>query len=58
MIDLLLPRTDGGAIGQLVVVTIGFAIVTWLVRNRPEWRMLSIGVWLALYGVMGVRSIH
>lgn len=58
MIDYLLPRTDGGVIVQVVLVTVGFAVATWLVRHRPEWRLLSLGMWLALYGAMGVRAIH
>lgn len=58
MIDLLLPRTDAGVLVQFVVATIVFAAITWSARRRPEWRLLSIGAWLAIYGVMGVRAIH
>lgn len=58
MIDLLLPRTDAGVGVQLVIATIVFATATWLLRHRPEWRMLSIGAWVATYGLMALRTLH
>ncbi|MCP3975185.1 MAG: hypothetical protein GY720_11925 [bacterium] len=42
MIESLLPRTGTGVVFQVAVATIGFAAVTWLVRHRPKWRMLTI----------------
>lgn len=58
MIDLILPRTDGGVLAQLVVVTVLFATATWLARRHKDVRVLVIGLWLLAYGGMGVRALH
>ncbi len=58
MIDLILPRTDGGVLAQLAVVTVVFATAAWLTRRRKDVRVLVIGLWLVAYGGMGVRALH
>jgi hypothetical protein len=56
--ELLLPRTDGGVVVQFVIVTALFAMALWLVRRKPDARLLVIGLSLTAYGVMGVRALH
>jgi hypothetical protein len=58
VLDLLLPRTDAGALFQVVVVTIVFGALTWAVRRQRDWRTLVIGIWLLLYGGMALRAVH
>jgi hypothetical protein len=58
VVELLLPRTDGGVAVQFVIVTAVFATAMWLMRRKPDARLLVIGLWLTAYGVMGVRALH
>ncbi len=58
MNDILLPRTDAGVVIQVIIATVAFAGLTWLLRKRPEWRLLSIGLWICAYAAMGLRSLH
>jgi hypothetical protein len=44
MIDILLPRTDGGVIFQLVLISTVAAGVLWRIRHINEARILVIGV--------------
>ena len=56
--DLLLPQTDGGVAVQFGVATAVFVLAMWLVRRKPDARLLVIGLWLTAYGAMGVRALH
>ncbi len=56
--DLLLPTTDEGVLFQVIVVTVVFASVLWMLRRSPDARLLVIGLWLSAYGVIGVRALH
>lgn len=58
MLDVLLPTTDGGVIAQLVFVLVVWAIALWLLRNRPDSRLLAAGVGLVLVALIGVRALH
>lgn len=58
MTDLLLPRTDGGVMVQLIIVTLVFAAILWLVRGEREVRVLVVGLWLVSYGALGIRALH
>ena len=58
MLDVLLPATDGGVIAQLVFVLVVWAIALWLLRNRPDSRLLATGVGLVLVALIGVRALH
>jgi hypothetical protein len=58
MRDLLLPATDGGVIAQLLAVVALWAISLWALRNRPDHRLLAIGVGLVLLALVGVRALH
>ncbi len=58
MIEVLLPRTDGGVLFQVIVVAIlaaGALTATW---KRPELRVLVIGSALVALGAIGVRALH
>ena len=56
--ELLLPHTDGGVAVQFVIATTVLAVAMWLVRRKPDARLLVIGLWLTAYGLMGVRALH
>lgn len=58
MTDVLLPATDGGVIAQLVFVLVTWAIALWLLRNRPDSRLVVVGVGLVLVALIGVRTLH
>lgn len=56
--ELLLPATDAGAIGQMVgavVLTIAAAV---LLRRHRDHQLLAIGVGLATFSLMAVRTLH
>lgn len=58
MVDLLLPRTDAGAMLQtaiLVPVLLGILVA---VRRHAELRTLVLGVLLLTLGLLGLRAIH
>ncbi len=58
MTDLLLPQTDGGVLAQLVIVTVAGPVLLWLVRHRPEVRVLAAGALITAYAAMGLRALH
>ncbi len=58
MLDILLPRTDAGVVFQAVAATVVFATLTWRFRANKDARIFVIGLWVATYGVMGMRAIH
>ena len=58
MRDLLLPATDAGVMAQLAAVAALWAISLWALRNRPDDRLLAIGVGLVLLALIGVRALH
>lgn len=58
MIDLLLPRTDGGAVLQLLIVVPLLVGLLVAVRHQPELRTLVLGLLLVTIGFMGLRAIH
>ena len=58
MRDILLPATDRVALVQLIVVLIAMAVVTTLVRRERSLVLLSIGFFLVVLGLMGMRTLH
>ncbi len=58
MTDILLPRTDGGALVQLVVVVVLTLVGVVLARRERALVLLVVGVGTLLVGLMGLRTLH
>ncbi|MGE0139495.1 MAG: hypothetical protein AB7R77_16900 [Ilumatobacteraceae bacterium] len=58
MRDILLPATDRGALFQVIVVLVTMAVVTTLVRRERSLVLLSVGFFLVVLGLMGMRTLH
>lgn len=58
MRDILLPATDREALIQLIVVLVAMVVVTSLVRRERALVLLSIGFFLVVLGLMGMRTLH
>ncbi len=60
MLELLLPRTDAGALVQLVAtLAVGLPLVWWLRRRRatePLW--FVIGLLVLAIGWYALRTVH
>jgi hypothetical protein len=56
--ELLLPRTDAGALAQVIGVIAVTVIVVVLVRRERSLVMLTVGAGMVLLGVMGLRTLH
>ncbi len=56
--DILLPRTDAGALAQVVVVTIALLAALVMVRRSIEARLLVLGVGMVMLGWMALRTLH
>lgn len=56
--DLVLPTTDAGVLAQVIVITLVFALLSWLTRRHAEGRLLVLGLWLTTYGAIGLRALH
>lgn len=58
-VDLALPRTDAGAVGQIVVMAIVWiGLIGWSRRWRPEYRTFVVGLAVANFAWFGARMIH
>ncbi len=58
MRDILLPATDRAALIQVIVVLAAMGTVTTLVRRERALVLLSIGFFLVVLGLMGMRTLH
>lgn len=58
LVDILLPRTDAGAIGQVVVVLPALTLAVFLVRRDREWRAFIVGLLVFSVGFFGLRTLH
>ena len=58
MIDILLPRTDGGVFLQLAAATALTGVVLWRIRHMKEARIFVLGLWVLSIGAMGIRALH
>lgn len=58
LIDLLLPDNDRMVAIQLVVVLVLGPLWIWQVRDRPDMRLLAIGVTVATLAWFGLRTLH
>jgi hypothetical protein len=56
--DILLPATDRAALVQVIVVLATMAVVTTLVRRERSLVLLSVGFFLVVLGLMGMRTLH
>jgi hypothetical protein len=56
--DILLPATDRGALAQVIVVLVTMGVVTTLVRRERSLVLLSVGFFLVVLGLMGMRTLH
>lgn len=57
--DLLLPRTDMGALVQLVIVFVVFPPLIWLaVRRERDVGVFVTGIFVLLLGLMALRTVH
>ena len=58
MNEILLPRTDTGALVQVFVVALLTFVGVWLARRERALVLLVIGVGTVLVGLMGLRTLH
>lgn len=58
MRDILLPATDRAAVVQVIVVLVAMAMTTTLVRRERALVLLSIGFFMVVLGLMGMRTLH
>lgn len=58
MRDILLPATDRAAFVQVIVAVAAMAVVTTLVHRERALVLLSVGFFLVVLGLMGMRSLH
>lgn len=58
MRDILLPATDRASLIQVIVVIVTMAVVTTLVRRERSLVLLSVGFFLVVLGLMGMRTLH
>lgn len=56
--DLLLPRTDGGALAQGICIGIALGAVAFAARRRSDLLLLAAGVSLVTLGFIGLRTLH
>jgi hypothetical protein len=56
--EMLLPRTDAGALAQVIGVIAVTVIVVVLVRRERSLVLLATGAGMVLLGVMGLRTLH
>jgi len=56
--EIVTPRTDAGALFQVVVVIAITVVVAVLVRRERALVTLVIGIGVGLLGVMSLRTLH
>lgn len=56
--ELLLPRTDGGVVAQLVGLLVIGAVVLWMTRGRPDVRFAVVPALVLVALLFGVRAVH
>ncbi|MEM9200054.1 MAG: hypothetical protein AAGC53_00260 [Actinomycetota bacterium] len=59
LLDLLLPETDRGAILQIIVAGVVWAVVLgWSLRWRREYRVFAAGLAMITFAWFGARALH
>lgn len=56
--ELLLPRTDAGAVAQAVTVVIVTLVAIVAVRRERALVVLAAGLGTVILALMGVRMLH
>jgi hypothetical protein len=56
--DILLPATDRAALVQVIAVIVTMTVVTTLLRRERALVLLSVGFFLVVLGLMGMRTLH
>lgn len=56
--DLLQPRTDAGVWVQLALLLILLVAAAVGLRDRPDVRLLAVGLLIVLLGLAGLRAAH
>lgn len=56
--ELLLPATDPGAIGQMVGAVVFTIVAAVLLRRHRNVQLLAVGVGVAVFSLMALRTIH
>ncbi len=54
----VLPTSDLTVAIQLLVLLVLAGLALWWLRDRPEWRLVVLGLTLLLLGGMGLRAAH
>lgn len=58
ILELLLPRTDAGALVQVAVVLPALVALLLVVRRHGELRTLVLGVTMLTAGLFALRTVH
>jgi hypothetical protein len=58
LMDLLLPRTDGGVYAQVLGLALGYGAVLWMVRRNRDLVIFVVGLAVFTAGLLGVRALH
>lgn len=58
MVDLLLPRTDGGVLGQLIVAAVVFAATGYAVRRHRDVLVFVVGLATIAAAWFALRTVH
>jgi hypothetical protein len=56
--DILLPATDRAALVQVIAVIVTMTVVTTLLRRERALVLLSVGFFLVVLSLMGMRTLH
>ena len=56
--EIVTPRTDAGALSQVLLVAVVTVLLAVLVRRERALVLLVIGVGVGLLGVMSLRTLH
>ena len=55
---ILLPAADRAAFVQVIVVLVAMVVVATVVRRERALVLLSIGFFMVVIGLMGLRTLH
>ncbi|MDZ7675330.1 MAG: hypothetical protein U5K30_09705 [Acidimicrobiales bacterium] len=58
MVDLLLPRTDGGVLLQVVVAVVFFTVVGFSVRRNRDLLVFVSGLAAITAAWLALRTVH
>lgn len=59
LLDLFLPETDRGAVIQIIVAAVFWAVMLVLARRwRREYQLFTLGLAVITFAWFGARAIH